>query len=178
MTSFFLFLCGRRLQLRFTQIYNPPFTGADRRNYNFVINGRSKDGTLQFETYATMQAASEERLPTVTVVRLTEDTTKVKFVRRLLSESKKMRLKKSITLMNRELGNVEVMRFLDGHGEKFPMTVFYRLQGRIPIISEPSANTPFQPLHRFHLSQITASNDHSYKSTANREMSDRSTVLS
>ena len=34
------------------------------------------------------------------------------------------------------------------------------------------ANTSFSPLHRFHLSQITASNDCSYKSTANREVSD------
>ena len=74
--------------------------------------------------------------------------------------------------MNHELGNAEVMRFLDGHGKKFPMTVFCRLQSRIPIISEPSVNTPFQPLYRFHLSQITASNDCSYKSTANREVSD------
>ena len=92
--------------------------------------------------------------------------------------------------MNRELGNVEVMRFLDGHGEKFLMAVFCRLQSRISIISHsllPThrsnpftastfTNTSFQPLHRFHFSQITASNDYSYKSTANREVSDRSTV--
>ena len=78
--------------------------------------------------------------------------------------------------MNRELGNAEVMRFLDVHGKKFLMSVFYRLQSRIPIISEPSVNTSLQPLHRFHFSQITTSNDHSYKSTANREVSDRSTV--
>ena len=104
-----------------------PFTGADRYNYNFIISGKSKDGTSQFETYATMQTVSGERLPTVAVVRLTDDTTKVEFMRKLLSESKKMRLKKSIILMNRELGNAEVMRFLDGHGKKFLMTVFCRL---------------------------------------------------
>ena len=34
------------------------------------------------------------------------------------------------------------------------------------------ANTPFQPLHRFNFSQITDSNDYSYKSTANRDVSD------
>ena len=71
-----------------------PFTGADRCNDNFVISDKSKDGTSGFETYAAMQAASEEWLPTVTVVRLTEDTAKVKFVRKLLAESKKMMLKK------------------------------------------------------------------------------------
>ena len=79
--------------------------------------------------------------------------------------------------MDREIGNVEGMRFLDEHGEKFPMVVFCRLQSRIPIISEPSVNTPFQPLHRFHFSQRTASNDHSYKSTASREVSGHSTVM-
>ena len=67
---------------------------------------------------------------------------------------------------------VEAIRFLDGHGKKFPMMVVCRQQSRIPIISELSANTQFQPLHRFHLSQITASNDCSYKSTASREVSD------
>ena len=65
----------------------------------------------------------------------------------------------------------EVMRFLDKHGVKFLMAVFCRLQSRIPVISEPSANTSFPPPHRFHLSQITSSNDYSYKSTANREVS-------
>ena len=64
----------------------------------------------------------------------------------------------------------EVMRFLDKHGVKFLMAVFCRLQSRILIIPEPSTNTSFQPLHRFHLSQITSSNDYSYKSTANREV--------
>ena len=71
-----------------------PFTGAETHNYNFIISGKSKDGTPRFETYATMQAVSEERLPTVAVVRLTDDTAKVKFVRKLLSESNKMMLKK------------------------------------------------------------------------------------
>ena len=45
-----------------------PFTGADRYNDNFVISDKSKGGTSRFETYATMQAVSGERLPTVTVV--------------------------------------------------------------------------------------------------------------
>ena len=53
-----------------------PFTGADRYNYNFIISGKSKDGTSRFETYAAMQAVSEERLPTVAIVRLTDDTVK------------------------------------------------------------------------------------------------------
>ena len=100
-----------------------PFTGADIHHDNFVISDKSKGETSRFETYAAMQAASEEQLPTVTVVHLTDDTTKVKFVRKLLSESKKMMLKKSIILMNRELGNAEVMRFLDGHGKKFLMAI-------------------------------------------------------
>ena len=71
---------------------------------------------------------------------------------------------------------VEAMCFLDGHDGKFLMAVFCRLQSRIPIISEPSANTSFQPPHRFHFSQRMALNDCSYKSTANREVSDCSTV--
>ena len=82
-----------------------------------------KGGTSRFETYATMQIVTEEQLPTIAVVRVTEDTTKVEFVRKLLSESKKMELKKSIILMNREFSSVEVMRFLDEHGEKFLMAV-------------------------------------------------------
>ena len=57
------------------------------------------------------------------VVRVTEDISKIEFVRKLLSESKKMGLKKSIILMDREFSNVEVMRFLDEHGEKFLMAV-------------------------------------------------------
>ena len=71
-----------------------PLAGADRYNYNFVISDKSKGETSRFETYAAMPAASEERLPTVTVVHLTDDTTKVEFVRKLLSESKKLELKK------------------------------------------------------------------------------------
>ena len=67
-----------------------PFTGADRHNYNFIISGRPKGETSRFEMYTTMQAVSEERLPTVAVVRFTDDTTKIEFVRKLLSESKKM----------------------------------------------------------------------------------------
>ena len=45
--------------------------------------------------------------------------------------------------MDRELGNVEGMRFLDEHGEKFLMAIFCRLQSRIPIISQSFANTSF-----------------------------------
>ena len=100
-----------------------PFTGADRHNDSFVISGRPKGETSQFETYATMQAVTEEQLPTIAVVRVTEDISKIEFVRKLLSESKKMGLKKSIILMDREFSNVEVMRFLDEHGEKFLMAV-------------------------------------------------------
>ena len=54
---------------------------------------------------------------------LTEDISKIEFMRKLLSESKKMRLKKSMILMDREFSSVEVMRFLDGHGEEFLMAV-------------------------------------------------------
>ena len=100
-----------------------PFTGADKHNDNFVISGKPKGGTSQFETYATMQIVTEEQLPTIAVVRVTEDMTKIEFVRKLLSESKKMGLKKPIILIDREFSNVEVMRFLDGHGEKFLMAV-------------------------------------------------------
>ena len=71
-----------------------PFADAGIHHDNFVISDRPKGGTSRFETYAAMQAASEERLPTVTVVHLADDTTKVKFVRKLLSESKKIMLKK------------------------------------------------------------------------------------
>ena len=39
-----------------------PFTGADRHNNIFVINGRPKGGTSRFETYATMQIVTEEQL--------------------------------------------------------------------------------------------------------------------
>ena len=41
-----------------------PFTGSDRHNDNFVISGKPKGRTPQFETYATMQAVTEKQLPT------------------------------------------------------------------------------------------------------------------
>ena len=100
-----------------------PFTGEDRHNDNFVISGRPKGGTSQFETYATMQIVIEEQLPTIAVVRVTDDISKTEFMRKLLSESRKTGLKKSIILMDREFGNVEVMRFLDECGERFLMAV-------------------------------------------------------
>ena len=100
-----------------------PFTGANRHNDNFVISGKPKGGTSRFETYATMQAVTEERLPTIAVVHVTEYMTKVEFVRKLLSESKKMGLKKSIILIDREFSSVDVMRFLNERGEKFLMAV-------------------------------------------------------
>ena len=78
---------------------------------------------VRFETYATMQAVFGKRLPTVAVVRLTDDTAKVKFVRKLLSESKKLGLKKPLLLMDREFSSVDVMRFLDECGERFLMAV-------------------------------------------------------
>ena len=74
-----------------------PFTDADRYNDNLVISGRPKGETFQFEMYATMQAISEEQLPTIAVVRFTEDITKVEFVRKLLSESKKRESEKATT---------------------------------------------------------------------------------
>ena len=100
-----------------------PFTGGDRHNDNFVISGKPKGGTSQFETYATMQVVTEEQLPTIAVVRATEDVSKIEFVRKLLSESRKTGLKKSIILMDREFSNVDVMRFLDECGERFLMAV-------------------------------------------------------
>ena len=100
-----------------------PFTGADRHNDDFVNSDRPKGGTSRFETYAAMQIVTEEQLPTIAVVRVTEDMTKIEFVHKLLSESKKMGLKKSIILMDHKFSNVEVMRFLDGHGERFLMAV-------------------------------------------------------
>ena len=54
-----------------------PFTGADRHNDNLVVNGRPNGGTSRFETYATMQVVTEEYLSTITVVRVTEDTSKI-----------------------------------------------------------------------------------------------------
>ena len=100
-----------------------PFTGADRHNDRLVISGRPKGGTSRFETYATMQIVTEEQLPTIAVVRVTEDVSKIEFVRKLLSESRKTGLKKSIILMDREFSNVDVMRFLNEHGERFLMAV-------------------------------------------------------
>ena len=99
------------------------FTGADRHNDNFVIGDRPKGGTSQFETYATMQIVTEEQLPTMAVVRLTEDMSKIEFVRKLLLESRKLGLKKSLLLMDREFSGVDVMRFLDERGERFLMAV-------------------------------------------------------
>ena len=69
-------------------------TGADRHNDRLVISGRPKGGTSRFETYATMQIVTEEQLPATAVVRVTEDISKIEFVCKLLSESKKMRVKK------------------------------------------------------------------------------------
>ena len=100
-----------------------PFTGGDRHNDNFVISGKPKGGTSQFETYATMQVVTEEQLPTISVVRVIEDMSKIEFVRKLLSESRKLGLKKPLLLMDREFSNVDVMRFLDECGERFLMAV-------------------------------------------------------
>ena len=100
-----------------------PFTGKDRHNDNFVIGGKPKGGTSQFETYATMQVVTEKQLPTIAVVRVIEDMSKIDFVRKLLSESKKLGLKKPLLLMDREFSSVDVMRFLDECGEKFLMAV-------------------------------------------------------
>ena len=100
-----------------------PFTGADRHNDRLVISGRPKGGTSQFETYATMQIVTEEQLPTIAVVRVIEDMSKIEFVRKLLSESRKLGLKKPLLLMDREFSSVDVMRFLDECGERFLMAV-------------------------------------------------------
>ena len=48
-----------------------PFTGTDRHNDSFVISGRPKGGTSQFETYATMQVVTEEQLHTMAVMGFT-----------------------------------------------------------------------------------------------------------
>ena len=66
-----------------------PFTGTDRHNDSFVVSGKPKGRAFRFETYATMQAATEERLPTIAVIHVTEYMTKVEFVRKLLSEAVK-----------------------------------------------------------------------------------------
>ena len=70
-----------------------------------------------------MQAVIEERLPTIAVVHVTEHVTKVKFVRKLLSEAVKQGFKKPVLFMDREFANVEMMRFLNGRGERFLMAV-------------------------------------------------------
>ena len=54
-----------------------PFTGKDRHNDNFVISGKPKGGTSQFETYATMQVVTEKQLPTIAVVRVIEGMSKI-----------------------------------------------------------------------------------------------------
>ena len=109
-----------------------PFTGTDRHNDNFVISGKPKGGTSQFETYATMQAVTEERLPTIAVVHVTEHVTKVEFVRKLLSEALKQGFKKPVLFMDREFANVEMMRFLNGRGERFLMAVSKRRESKMP----------------------------------------------
>ena len=103
-----------------------PFTGADRHNDNLVISGKPKGGTSRFETYATMQAVTEERLPTIAVVHVTEYMTKVEFVRKLLSEAAKQGFKKPVLFMDREFANVEMMRFLNERGERPLMAVSKR----------------------------------------------------
>ena len=100
-----------------------PFTGTDRHNDSLVVSGKPKGGTSRFETYATMQAVTEEQLPTIAVVRVIEGMSKIEFVRKLLLESKKLGLKKPLLLMDREFSSVDVMRFLDECGERFLMAV-------------------------------------------------------
>lgn len=100
-----------------------PFTGANKHNHDFVIGGKPKGGTSRFETYATMQLVTEEQLPTIAVVRVIKDMSKIEFVRKLLSESKKLGLKKPLLLMDREFSSVDVMRFLDRYGKRFLMAV-------------------------------------------------------
>ena len=99
------------------------FTGTDRHNDSLVVSGKPKGGTSRFETYATMQAVTEERLPTIAVVHVTEHVTKVEFVRKLLSEAVKQGFKKPVLFMDREFANVEMMRFLNERGERFLMAV-------------------------------------------------------
>ena len=103
-----------------------PFTGTDRHNDSLVVSGKPKGGTSRFETYATMQAVTEKQLPTIAVVRVIEDMSKIDFVRKLLSESKKLGLKKPLLLMDREFSSVDVMRFLDECSERFLMAVSKR----------------------------------------------------
>ena len=73
--------------------YLIPLTGADRHNDNFVISGKPKGGTSRFETHATMHSY-RRAVATIAAVRITEDISKLEFVRKLLSESKKLELKK------------------------------------------------------------------------------------
>ena len=73
-----------------------------------------------------MQAVTEERLPTIAIVHVTEYMTKVEFVRKLLSEAVKQGFKKPVLFMDREFANVEMMRFLNGRGERFLMAVSKR----------------------------------------------------
>ena len=70
-----------------------------------------------------MRAVTEEQLPTIAVVRVIENISKIEFVRKLLSESKKLGLKKPLLLMDREFSNVEVMHFLHERDERFLMAV-------------------------------------------------------
>ena len=70
-----------------------------------------------------MQIVTEEQLPDSSRVRLTEDTTKVEFVRKLLSESKKRGLKKPLLFMDCKFSSVDVMRFLDKCAKRFLMAV-------------------------------------------------------
>ena len=100
-----------------------PFTGTDRHNDSLVVSGKPKGGTSRFETYATMQTVTEERLPTIVVVHVTEYVTKVEFVRKLLSEAVKQGFKKPVLFMDREFANVGMMRFLNERGERFLMAV-------------------------------------------------------
>ena len=66
---------------------------------------------------------TEEQLPTIAVVHVTEYMTKVEFVRKLLSEAVKQGFKKPVLFMDREFANVEMMRFLNERGERFLMAV-------------------------------------------------------
>ena len=69
-----------------------------------------------------MQIVTEEQLPTIEVVRITEDTTKVEFVRKLLSESRKG-IEKAALLTDRQFSNVDAMRLLDERDKRFLMAV-------------------------------------------------------
>ena len=45
-----------------------------------------------------MQIVTEEQLPAIALVRLTEDISKIEFMRKLLAESKKIELKKIVNV--------------------------------------------------------------------------------